>query len=196
MDLVRGIDQERANALAYQHLKPRERLLWAGRKRLRGVELAFLILLLPPLFLLVWQIVVQARQIPLLEMLVYFAPALLFCVFAARANKRVVMALTDRRIMIIYPERSIHWFLNEDLKAVYPTIDADGTGDVKFLFKRPVQAENRVISSDRHLVPGMVAGVTHTEFSFDGITHAWVLQALTLGQLQANDEVRPRASMR
>ena len=195
MELVRGMEQQRANALAYQHLKPRERLLWAGRQELRGVELFMLILVLPPLLLLVWQLVVQGLHMSLINTVVYFAPALLLWVLAGRVSKRPVMALTDRRVMIIYPERSVHWFLNEDLKAVYPTIDADGTGDVKFLFKRPVQTENRIISSDRHMTPGMLAGVTHTEFGFTGITHAWVLRGLTLSQLQQDQEIRPRASV-
>lgn len=191
MELVRGMEQQRANAIAFQYLKPRERLLWAGREQLRGIEWLVLMLLLPPVLLLAWQLLVQNRHLSLVDMLVYFSPALLLWALFTRTSKRAVMALTDRRIMVIYPERSMHWFLNDDLKAVYPTIDSDGIGDINFLFKKPLQPESRILSSNRHIAPGMVAGVYHTEFSFTGIKHAWILQKLTLSKLQANDEVRP-----
>jgi hypothetical protein len=193
-----GTEQHRTNVMVLEHLKPRERLIWVGRERVRGLQFAAVIFVLPPLMVLAWYLLVRAPLISLLGIALYFAAFLPLYVLAVKARKNFVLALTDRRIMVIYPCRSIYWFWNDDLNAVYPNIGADGTGDVKFLFKKQVQPQMKMLAAhgQRDGTISAIGNAALAEFNFTGIEDAQILSQITLSRLKGTGEMRPAVSQK
>jgi len=183
--------EQRANITVLEQLKPREKLIWAGRERVRGLQFAAVIFFAPPLLVLVWNLIVRAPLISLLGVALYFAAFLPLYALAVKARKNFVLALTDRRIMVIYPGRSVYWFWTEDLLAVNPSIANDGTGDVKFLFKKLVQPQMLSLDGQKNGAISALGNAALAEFNFTGIEEAQALRQISLNRLKGDGEKRP-----
>lgn len=193
MKIIEGINQKRANATAFEQLMPKERLIWAGKEKLTGLKTAALIFVVPPLAVLTWQLIVKGPYVSLVGAAVYLGVFLLLYVAAVRARQNRVFALTNKRIMIINPEKSVRWFWTSDVKDVISRVSTDGTGSVLFRFNKPVQPKTKDLTFS-NITDGNFRtfdDVAVTEFHLTGLTDAAALKTLKAASLKSSDELRP-----
>jgi len=139
------LSQQQAELEATQLLEGSEKLLWAGKEGRSRTLVSAVVIVVVPVIVIAWQLLAHSYVSPrgaILYLGIFFAMSYLIY----RQGKDVVVALTNERIMLIYPKRAVHYFPITEVSSIKTTGSA-GTGNLKFEFGKRVASQTKVLST-------------------------------------------------